>query len=105
MSYDIAITAVRRTQVYSDNHTYNCSAMFRMAIGQDGLWALNGLPVADVRSQLNRAYKHMTDPKNRAKYEELAPANGWGSHESAIRCLLGLVIGCEENPEGIIYID
>lgn len=105
MSYDISVGIVRECKAYcAQSVTGNLDDIFIRAVGQDGLRGLDGEPVADVASQLRRAYRHISDPANRNEYLALSPRNGWGSYEGAMQIIRELLELCTENPDGVIRI-
>lgn len=105
MSYNLSVNVVRECEAYcAQSVTGNLDYIFIRAFGQDGLRGLDGEPVADVVSQLRRAYRHISDPANRNEYLALSPRNGWGSYEGAMQIIRELLESCTENPNGVIRI-
>ena len=103
MSYDISIHAMRETQVFDTNYTYNVSGMFRKALGGDGINDLHGKKCKDCIKPLQDAVKHMEE--NPKEYEMLNPSNGWGNFAGAYKVMQELLQSCIENPAGKISIN
>lgn len=105
MSYNLSVNVVRECEAYcAQSVTGNLDGIFIRAFGQYGVRGLDGEPVADVVSQLRRAYRHISDPANRNEYLALSPRNGWGSYEGAMQIMRELLESCAENPNGVIRI-
>ncbi len=102
MSYDISITALRETEVFETNYTYNVSAMFIKALGGDGINDMHGKKCSDCIVLLETGIKDMQD--NPKEYAMLNPSNGWGDSDGAQRVLIDLMASCIENPDGTITI-
>lgn len=103
MSYDISITAMRETQVFDTNYTYNVSGMFRKALGGDGINDFHGLKCGECIMKLQDGIKHMEE--NPKEYEMLQPANKWGNFEGALKVLQNLLNSCIENIDGTVKIN
>jgi hypothetical protein len=84
--------------------TYNVTPMFRLAIGGDGLYELEGKTGAEIVARLETAVAHIRAPENRAAYEALNPPNRWGSHEGATEYLAKILAACRAHPKAIFYI-
>ena len=103
MSYDVYFEKIVSVGE-SLNYTYNCGAMFARALGGDGLYSLDKMLGADALLLLDRAVKHMADPKNRELYEAMNPSNGWGSHKTATEFLTKMRDTCRDFPECTVRI-
>ena len=103
MSYDISITALRETNVFDVNYTYNVSPMFRKALGGDGINDLHGLKCGQCVMKLQEGIKHMEE--NPKEYEMLNPSNGWGDFAGALKVLQDLLAASIQNIDGTIQIN
>ena len=99
MSYDIYMNRVVQTCVFEvGNMTSNVSGMWRKALGF-GIHEIEGKTGAEVRPDIERAIKNITDPDTRHEYEAMNPKNGWGDVNSAEEYLRQVLEGCIEEPE------
>ncbi len=64
-----------------------------------GLRLLSGRKAAETVTCLQKADEHLNDPKQRATFEALQPANGWGDLNDAIEVIRGLLDLAREYPE------
>lgn len=101
MSYDVSFYEFVGESL---NYTYNCSPMFRMALGGGGINDLNGQQCREMIPTLKAALAHMTAPENKDTYKALNPANGWGDHATATKFLANILATCEAHPNAVIKI-
>ncbi len=104
MSVSLSIIAKREVEIYETNITYNLSKMYYKAIDEKlGLKKLKGLTCKEVLPIINNAIKDMIDKKE--EYEKMNPKNGWGSYDGLLKTFKEICEVCEENLDGIFYID
>lgn len=84
------------------NYTYNCSPMFRRALGGDGINDLHGKIASDVLPLLRVAVSHMA--ANPEVYLPMKPKNGWGSYPTAMRFLEEILIEAAAHPKATIRV-
>lgn len=108
MSYDVCLTidtggdgpaALDGTE---QNYTYNCSPMFRAALGGKGLYELAGKPGGLAAQMLGHAIGQMVH--HREKYEAMNPENGWGDYSSAVKFLERLRADCLAHPKALVEV-
>jgi len=109
MSYDVHFeidTGDAPTTVGDDslNHTYNCSAMFRKALGGDGINDLHGQIAGEVIHRLECAVQDIRAPKYADEFREMNPPNGWGSHDTAARFLELILENARRHPTATIRV-
>ncbi len=78
------------------NMTSNLYPIFKKALGEP-IMSLNGRLGKDCLVSLDLAIKDIE--KNPEKYKPMAPSNGWGSIESAIKTLKTLLDWAFEYPD------
>lgn len=79
------------------NHTSNAVRSYRAALPDGkGLPDLNGLPCPEAAELLAVGVKHMEEHPN--EHRALAPANGWGTYESALNYLRFALALCRAFP-------
>jgi hypothetical protein len=86
------------------NHTWNCSSMFCLALGGDGINGLHDKRAGDELPRLRQAVEHISDPANAETYAEMNPSNGWGSHDTATRFLKAILANAEAHPKSTILV-
>lgn len=101
MSWDVCVSAMKETEVYERNVTWNNGAIFVKALGCE-FRELDGKSCREVVMLLNRAIADIA--QNRSAYAELEPENGWGGIDDSLDLLRGLRQSCEEYPDGHIHI-
>ena len=107
MSYDIYLTfpvdaggPIEEHQLFWWNYTSNCACMWRKA-GAD-LAKFEGLKAESCIIPLNIAIDEIE--ANRAEYEKLNPANGWGSVESLLPALRELRDAMRQYPKATVSV-
>lgn len=103
MSLDIFVNALRETEIFEANITYNLAPMYYKCIDKEkGFEALNGMSCTEALPIIQKA---ITDMLNNAdEYRKLNPANGWGTYEVLLTNLQKLRTCCENNPDGKIEV-
>lgn len=114
--YMVINTGLEDTSVYDvGNYTHNCQRMWTLALNASGFkptaliafWAehdsldlclMDGMKASDAYPILEKAVSHMDNPENRATYEAMNPANGWGDFKSAREYLRKLAVACRDYP-------
>lgn len=86
------------------NYTWNCSPMFRRALGGDGINDLNGKLCRQAITMLEAAMRDITDPAKTEGYQALNPANKWGSHEGATKFLEAILESCKAHPNATVVV-
>lgn len=86
----------------SVNHTYNCSAMFRLALGGKGVNDLERQTGRDMLPRLKSGIRHMEENPN--LYLPLNPPNGWGSYDTALEYLKELEAMAEAAPKAMFRV-
>lgn len=86
------------------NYTYNCSPMFRLALGGDGINDLDGKIAGDLIDRLDKAVSDIRNPANRRKYQRLNPENGWGNHDGAAQFLQAILDDCRAYPKASVRV-
>ena len=109
MSYDVFFVADtvggNTVEVGSSlNYTYNCSAMFRKALGRSGIHELHKKTAADVLPLLRVAVSHISDPDNIDEYTALNPISGWGDYTGAKKFLEDILLNAAAYPEATIIV-
>ncbi len=84
------------------NNTYNCSPMFRRALGGNGINDLNGKIASDVLPTLRVAVSHMA--ANPEIYTPMNPANGWGDYPTARKFLEDILLSAAAHPKATIRV-
>ena len=87
-----------------DGHTYNLSAMWRLAgvFENHPITDLHGERAATIGDRAARGLlRAVTKP---AEFKALEPDNGWGDYEGFVRTLTRLAIDCAEEPEAIAHV-
>lgn len=84
-----------------DGHTYNLSAMWRLAgVFEGSSHDLHGLR-ADILA--DRAARGLQRAVSRpAEFKALNPGSGWGDYEGFIEILTRTAIVCAENRDGMV---
>lgn len=107
MSYDASmmIDTGRGDVCVADigNCTSNVSPMWTKALGHP-LRDLHGQSGEVCAAALVNAVQHIRCPENRASYEAMNPANGWGSHEGAAQFLEKILRACERHPKARLHL-
>jgi len=94
------------------NYTHNCNRMMRRALdavgslemlGEDHLYALDGMPCQDTGVMLDAAMRWWAD--NPDIMAEMNPANGWGDSVSAYRFWRTVADMCLAHPAGTLRMD
>lgn len=104
MSYDVHFEVDVGTLYCLDslNHTYNCSSMFREALGGKGINDLHGKRASDIE---DRVYKGISDmlifPE---KYKRMNPINGWGDYYSAKEFLEKILECCKKYSKSTVRV-
>lgn len=96
MSYDIAVGSMSR------NMTSNVVRMWDRALPQLNMRDMHGKLAAECLPHLEAGALDMA--RNRFRYEELAPPNGWGSYGGALAVLVEMAAACREAPADIVSI-
>lgn len=109
MSYDVYLMIdtggdVPAPVTEGRNYTYNCAAMFRLALGGNGINDLHGMRARDAVGRLEAAVAHMSHPDNEPTYRALNPKNGWGKHETATEFLADVLKDCRRHPRATIEV-
>lgn len=108
MSYDVHFEidtgGAEPARVGNDNlnYTYNCSPMFRRALGGDGINDLHGKVASDVLPLLRCAISHMA--VNPDIYAPMNPSNCWGSYQTAMKFLEDILLSAAEHPKATIRV-
>lgn len=103
MSLDISIKAMRETEIYEGNVTYNLAPMYYKCIDKElGFKKLNEMNCKEALPTINKAIEEMLN--NADEYRKLNPKNGWGSYEGLLATLQEMRNCCEKNPDGKIEI-
>lgn len=104
MSVNIRIKAKRWVGIYETNITYNLAPMYYKAIDEEkGLKKLKGMSCKKALPLIENAIKDMIEKKE--EYKKLNPSNGWGTYEGLLEDFRIIRNVCEENPDGIFYMD
>lgn len=117
MSYDIALTAMRRTSVHESNMTSNVSGIWEKALlrvtgikpdeiltrSWGGFSPLTALKTNEERTLALRAAASDIR-RNPEEYKSLEPSNGWGSAEGAATFMDELARAWEENPDADLEV-
>ena len=86
------------------NYTYNCSPMFRAALGGNGINDLDGMLAGDAIERLEQAVNDIRNPENLQKYTAMNPPNKWGDHEGAAHFLECILRGARLYPKTTIRV-
>jgi hypothetical protein len=113
MSWDASVeyppcSACGRTGDWHEigNYTHNCNSMMRKALdatgqleplGDDHLYALNGLPCVEIGPILDKAMNWWQEHAD--EMVELNPSNGWGDADSAYNFWRRVATACVEHPK------
>ena len=87
-----------------DGHTYNLSAMWRLAgvFENHPIDDLHGERAATIGDRAARGLlRAVTKP---SEFKALNPSNGWGDYEGFVQVLTRLAIDCAEEPEAIAHV-
>lgn len=98
--YHLVHTQTNTPKLFRANITHNLNSMFDRAGLYDILWRGDGLIAGDVLPRLEEGLKLMLS--NRSTFEALAPSNGWGNYDGALRFLLDIIRACTQYPEATI---
>lgn len=94
-----------RDRLFWTNYTSNCGPMWREAGLNLHEWAYdkNGIrTAATLIEPLRAAIRNLeADP---AKFKAMNPDNGWGSYETVVPWLRGILRACEEHPDARVYV-
>lgn len=101
MSLDISLSAVVRTDVFSDNITGNVEPMWREAGCHDALYKSKGKAAYEVLDELKAGLSLMESEPER--FKALNPSNGWGDYDGALEWLRRLICVFELYPDGKIW--
>lgn len=99
MSYDVYLTIDTGSPegpalVFDVNHTSNTASMWRLA-GVD-FHELVGMSAMDAEPILSHGVASLLAAP--ARFRELAPANGWGTYETALAFLIQVRDACRMHP-------
>ena len=104
MSYDVSLYVFdakgKKHYLYDTNHTSNTARMWRDA-GCD-LAEFHGKTAAELARDLAPAV--FTMRARPSHYEEMNPENGWGSYQSTLEFLSGILDMSERWPQAWVYI-
>lgn len=105
MSLDIALHAVRRTQVYDSNITHNLGAMAEEAGIYKHLWRPEeiGIDRAEKLIEPLRAGLELmrSDPE---RFKKFNASNGWGLYEHLVDFVERYLQACIENPDAEVSV-
>lgn len=89
-------------QVFERNITHNVVRMWDKAGVYDALYMSDGKRCGDYLPALEGG----VDSFHRyfAEYEDLNPANGWGSAQAALEFLVALLVAVREHPDGYFRV-
>jgi hypothetical protein len=76
--------------------TWNVCPMFYAAGLEDGVRSLDGKTASEVATILAPVVQFME--AHPTEMRALNPKNGWGSYESALNFLRGIMVDCQMNP-------
>lgn len=101
MSWGIEIETPNDVVEIVEGHTYNLSAMWRLAgVFEGSSNELDGLRSGVLGDRAARGLlRAVTKPD---EFRKLNPENGWGDFEGFIKILTRTAITCAENPDGIV---
>lgn len=102
MSLDFCLYAMRETRVFDSNITHNMTVMWREAGVYDALYNSHEKTAGELLSVLQDGLSKMR--RNRLKFEEMDPSNGWGDYETAVKFLENVVAACDTNPDAKVWI-
>lgn len=107
MSYDVYIeidTGGPEPAILCDdmNYTFNCSPMFRDALGGNGINDLHDKACGDAIPMLRRAVADMEDRP--AHYKKMNPDNGWGDYSGALSFLRAILDRCVQHPKATVRV-
>jgi len=105
MSLDVSLTAIRPTEVYTDNATHNLTKMAKEAGLYMYLWRPDEIAITQAHQliePLKIGLKELVN--NPEKYEAFNPENGWGSYRGLVNFVKNYLEAYIENPDAIVSV-
>lgn len=107
MSYDINLkihTGIEEAIVIEcGSYTYNVSAMYYEAFGENGLRAIDDMKAGDAVPILKKAIIYFIEHEEELKL--LNPENGWGDYEGAKRYIENILVECKLHPACTVRVE
>ena len=100
MSYDLDL-CIDGSNDHSYNITYNVSPMFYHH-NREGIKGLNGLSGSEGALFLQGMINHFMNYSE--ELEAMNPANGWGSYDNTLQCLIKMFTASKNNPNAQWYV-
>ncbi len=103
MSLDVALTAIRPSEVFSENITHNLVKMAEEAGLYFYLWRPDEIAITHAHQliePLTLGLEELTN--NPEKYEAFNPENGWGSYAGFVDFVRNYLGACIEHPDAIV---
>lgn len=102
MSLDFNLEKMEVCNVYWANITHNVTKMWSKAGVYDALYNSDGMKASSIIDVL---YSGLADMSARPDvYKAMAPSNGWGSYDSAMKFLGDALLECLKHPDATIRI-
>lgn len=105
MSLDVSLTAVRPTEVYSDNITHNLGKMAREAGIYEYLWRPDEICITKAEQLIKPLEEGLALLKREPKhFEQFNAPNGWGMYEHFVPFVERYLEACRENPDADVSV-
>lgn len=105
MGFDITLSRVQRTDVYSAGITYNIREMAKAAGLYEALFRPDEIGVTKAGALIKRLEDGLIDlQQNRTYYKQFNPDNGWGSYVGFKNFVARYLEACRTYPDAEIAI-
>ena len=105
MSLDVYLTAVRPTEVYSDNITHNLNVMAGEAGIYEALWRPEEIGITLAHQLIPILEEGLAKLRaNPEHYEKFNPENGWGNYVGLVKFVVDYLAACKENPDARVSV-
>ena len=105
MSLDISLSAVRPTEVYSDNITHNLTGMASAAGLYRAMWRPEELNISKAGELIpilaSGLQALLADPE---KFTAMNPPNGWGDYSGFLDSVQKYLEACRAHPDADISV-
>lgn len=105
MSLDVYLTAVRPTEVFSQNITHNLGRMAAEAGIYQHLWRPEELEITKAEQLIEPLGVGLellrSEPE---RFKALNPSNGWGDYNGLVKFVEKYLAACVEYPDATIEI-